>query len=431
MSSQKQRAFSFLEKIFFVREAGTSAELKAAGILLDEIRDIGFKGSLESFLILQNDVKKVEFEILEPYTASYKVAAYGLAENTPPGGLSADFAYVQDANDMDLLNAKGKIVLLNPLISTNIYRKLLDAGVAGFISISGSVLDKPDETDIDKNFLNDDQLQMGNIPGITMRVKDAMEIVRKKASKVRITLDQKRIEVDSNNVVAEIEGTEYPDEVVAFVAHYDTIPYSPGAYDNGAGSVIIMEMLRHFAENPPKRTLRFIWFGAEERGLLGSKAYVERHKSNLKELKLVINVDMAGTILGAEQAIVTADISLVHMINYLSNEIGHSITVTHDIYSSDSTPFSYKGIPSVSFARYGTRGSAPGHNRFDLLDHLCADHLSNTLVLLKPFCERLVGACVFPVPSEIPENIKKAVDIYMTKGKDGRKQMDKVLTEKG
>ena len=410
-----KREFELLEKIGFVRYGGSPEELKAANMLIDELASLGVKGELEPFKVSCYDVKEVKFEVLEPFHKEYTVRGFGLSGSTGDDGITAEFAYVQQAEKMDLLNVKGKIVLVNGNITPAMYENIIKAGAVGFVTFSGSVLDKEDETDIEMRTLKENFLKFGKIPGITMRVKDAMEIVREKASKVKLTLKQDECECDSHNVIAEIKGTDYPDEVVTFVAHYDTVPFANGVYDNGAGVVMIMEMLRHYVENAPKRTVRFVWFGSEERGLLGSKYYVEKHEKELENVVLLINVDMAGPIVGCDRAWVTADMSLVHMVDYLSKEIGHPIITVQDVYSSDSTPFADKGVPAISFARYGVGGSNPGHNRFDLIDFLSADSLQHTSDFLLKFCERIVDAVVFPVPREIPENMVEAVNKYLKK----------------
>ena len=69
----------------------------------------------------------------------------------------------------------------------------------------------------------------------------------------------------------------------SFGGHYDSVYFSSGVHDNLSGSVIVLELLRYFAAHPPRRTLRFCWFGSEEQGLLGSKAYVKAHADELKD----------------------------------------------------------------------------------------------------------------------------------------------------
>lgn len=165
---------------------------------------------------------------------------------------------------------------------------------------------------------------------------DALEMVASKPEKVRLTLAQEEGEADSQNVIAEIPGTEFPDEVIVYTAHYDSVVFSPGMFDNASGSATILEMLRYYKENPPKRTVRFIWCGSEERGLLGSKAYVAAHEDLLDKIRLCINVDMTGPLLGRDEARVTGEEALCHAITYLYKEIGYPMSVRQDIYSSDA-----------------------------------------------------------------------------------------------
>lgn len=94
-----------------------------------------------------------------------------------------------------------------------------------------------------------------------------------------------------------------------------------------------------------KHNIRFIWCGSEERGLLGSKDYVAKHKDELDQIKLVVNIDMIGSILGHRIAVSTADISLVHYIDYYAKMVGFPLESSQGVYSSDSTPFADAGVP--------------------------------------------------------------------------------------
>ena len=72
------------------------------------------------------------------------------------------------------------------------------------------------------------------------RVLDAIDMVRRGARKARLVLKNETVERTSHNVVATITGTEKPEEIISFGAHYDSVDFSKGVYDNGAGSVINM-----------------------------------------------------------------------------------------------------------------------------------------------------------------------------------------------
>lgn len=97
------------------------------------------------------------------------------------------------------------------------------------------------------------------------------------------------------NVIADIPGTEKPDEMVIVCGHFDSWngPGSQGACDNGTGSTMTMESARILATAgiKPKRTIRFILWSGEEQGLLGSRAYVEKNKDQMGKVSAVFNDD--------------------------------------------------------------------------------------------------------------------------------------------
>ncbi|QSX05577.1 Zn-dependent exopeptidase M28 [Sedimentibacter sp. zth1] len=410
-----EREFKLLKKIGFVRTSGSKEEKMAADILVEEVKSIGVEAKLEPFKVEYYNISKVKLEVLEPFYKEYTVTGYGMSGSTIEDGLECEFEYVEDASKVNLINAKDKIVLVNERVTVKAYENLVKAGVKGFISFSGSVFDDEDKTDLETRMLRAKHLKHGKIPGVTIRANDALDMLKQSPAKVKMTLIQEEGECDSHNVIASIEGSTYKDEEIHFVAHYDSVPFSRGVYDNGAGSVIIMELLRYFKENQPKRNLKFIWFGSEERGLLGSKYYTSIHEDELKNVVMTVNVDMAGPILGQNRAFVTADNSLCNMVEYLSKEIGFPMKVVQDVYSSDSTPYADKKVPAISFARFAAKGGAGLHNRNDVLNTLSMNNLKNLTDFIKVFSERTVNACLFPVPREIPTNMVKAVDKYLMK----------------
>ncbi len=102
---------------------------------------------------------------------------------------------------------------------------------------------------------------------------------------VRVTLDLRNTiggPWQAANVVAEIRGSEKPGEIVLLGAHLDSWDLGTGALDNGVNCVLVTEVARAIAAGPrPKRTIRFVLFGSEETGLLGSLGYVRTHRAEL------------------------------------------------------------------------------------------------------------------------------------------------------
>ncbi len=95
------------------------------------------------------------------------------------------------------------------------------------------------------------------------------------------------------NVIADIPGTDLPDEYVIVGAHIDSAPQGRGATDNGTGVAAVMEAARMLAASgtKPRRTIRFLLFGGEEVGLVGSKGYLETHPEIMPKVSAVYNMD--------------------------------------------------------------------------------------------------------------------------------------------
>lgn len=188
-------------------------------------------------------------------------------------------------------------------------------------------------------------------------------------------------------------------------------------FDNATGSATILELLRYFAKNPPLRTLKFIFCGSEERGLLGSKAYIAAHEDELSKYRLCINVDMTGPLLGFDCVRVTGDVSICHAIDFMKKEIGYATEVKHDIYSSDCIPFADKGIPAINFIRTAAPGTTAVHTRNDVITQVDPAMLARTTGFALEFSKRTVNAAYFPIERKIPDEIKEKVDRYLRKKK--------------
>lgn len=409
------REFELLKKIGFTRVAGSEEELKAAEILKAECESMGVPAEIEPFQIEDAEIETASLEILEPFHQTYEVTGYKCAENTPAEGLTAEFLYVEDAHEVNLDDAAGKIVLVNGFLRVPVFRKLMKAGVVGIVTFEGSLRDKEDETDLSTRMLRKTLRAFGSVPMVHLRVTDAIDMVRRGAQKAKLTLKNTVVERTSHNVVCTLTGTEKPEEIISFGAHYDSVPFSTGVYDNGAGSVINMEVLRYFVENPPRRTVKFMWYGSEEIGLQGSWAYVRGHQEELKQHLLMINVDVGGPILGRDSLAVTADEKLVAFSDYMMKIHGFPVEVKQNTYSSDSIPYADHGIPAVNFCRFGAQGAAFIHNRFDTLAFLSAEALEKTTVPVLEFSKAMVNSKAFPVERTMPEKMVEAVDKYLYK----------------
>lgn len=426
MSLCKDRAFEVLKKISFERIAGTEKELECAHILEEECKKAGVDVVIEEFEIDTPEVIHASFKVTKPVECEFTCIGIGKSGNTPEEGISAPLCYVEDGMDANLLDVKGKIALLTGS-APNIMERLSKAGALGYIGIHGSLFD-PEEMKPEIRTRNAFKKpgDNSNLPGVVLHISDAQKLLRMYPEEVNIVLkqdgDKKGI---SHNVVATIPGTEKPEEVITFSAHFDSVIYSSGAWDNGTGSITILELMHYFNENKPKRTLKFIWCGSEEIGLCGSKAYCEKHKDELEKVLFNINVDMTGTLLGFETAVCSCEDAVAKYIDYLGKIEGFPIKTKVDMYSSDSSSFALNGVPAVTFARLAPRGGAEIHSRKDIIDHLDPVKFIKTVEFMAKFSENVINAKVFPVSKEFPKELSEKMEQmkkWMAKPKEEKKE---------
>jgi Zn-dependent M28 family amino/carboxypeptidase len=99
----------------------------------------------------------------------------------------------------------------------------------------------------------------------------------------------------TSNVIAETREGD-PDNVIVVGAHLDSVGVGPGINDNGSGSAGILEIAEQLRKVKPRNKIRFVWFGAEEHGLLGSEAYVDSlPQSERDKIAAMLNFDMIGS----------------------------------------------------------------------------------------------------------------------------------------
>lgn len=407
-----QRQMDFVSKFNYIREAGTPTEEKAASLIQEELKSFGMESRIEEFSFDTWEIRKAELTITEPYRKTYQVTGYQRCGSTAKEGTEADFLYVENGDDISLSHAAGKIVMVNEIVRKDLYLRLIKAGVAGFVSISGSPVDEgedriPRAAAIPQKVyesLNEKEL----IQGVGVHYLDAVEMVTRGAKKAQLTLIQEEVKRTSRNVEARIQGTDRADEILTLTAHYDSVPEGPGAYDNMAGAAIIMEVCRYLKEHQPRRTVEFVWFGAEEKGLLGSRHYVKLHQQELNQHRFNMNVDLAGQLVGGNVIGVTADPSVCAMLTYLARETGIGMTTKNQIWGSDSNTFAWKGIPAMTLNRDGFGM----HTHYDTVELLSAWSLERSARLLAHIAESLSDIDSMPFPQNIPEEFKKQLNEY-------------------
>ena len=399
----KEQIIKLFEETAYVRMGGSAEEKNCAEQLCRVATEMGFEASLEPFEV---DVSTIREAHLYIDGKELPCKGYLLAGS---GEIEAPFYYLPSTDPYSLSQCRGKIVMIDGYLGYWMYKDLLANGAVGFITYDGHV-NYADE-DMDQRELRPYVSEGNKILGVNINAKAAIALIRDGATTARIVIEQEERKGMSHNVVFTLPG-EIEDAIV-MTAHYDSTSLSQGSYDNMSGCVGLLGVAEYFAKNPHRYSLRFVFCGSEERGLLGAKAYVAAHEDELASFALNVNLDMIGCIMGKFIACCSAEESLVNYITYLGSERGFGISAKQDVYSSDSTPFADKGVPSLSFARIAPPNTATIHNRYDTPALMKAEHMLTDIEFITAFVNRMANAVRCPVGRDIPEKVKDKLDIYL------------------
>jgi len=200
------------------------------------------------------------------------------------------------------------------------------------------------------------------------------------------------------NICGMVRGTALPDSFIFITAHYDHLggmgkdTYFPGANDNASGDALLLSLAKYYAAHPAKYSIGFILFAGEEAGLVGSKYYSEHPIVPLKQIRFLINTDLAGT--GDEGiTVVNAtefpnEFALMNKINdqykYLAK-----INARGKAANSDHYFFTEKGVPAFFFYTLG--GIKAYHDVFDKASTLPLNEQDQLDSLLIKFNAGLMG----------------------------------------
>ena len=400
-----------INKIFadtaYVRMGGSEAELRAAEYLKGLAADMDIDARIDPFEVDMADVHEAVLKIDGKEIPCKGYLCCGSGE------IEAPLYYLRNNDRYSLSLCRGKIVLFDGYLGYWRYRDLIENGALGFISYDGNV--NFADNDIDHRELRSYVSKGEKILGVNINAKDAVAIVESGAENAYICVKQDEYKGESRNVILDIPGET--DEQIVFTAHYDSTSLSQGAYDNMSGSIGILAMAEYFSKKPHRYSLRFIFCGSEERGLLGSKAYCEKYADELSKIALVINLDMIGCIMGKFISCITAEMPLVNYVSYLGDELGFQVSAYQDVYSSDSTPFADKGVPAISFARVAGGTLAPIHNSYDTAKVMKAEQMQKDIEFITAFASRMANSVICPVKKEIPDNVKVKLDEYLLRKK--------------
>lgn len=314
---------NYLSNKIGARLAGSEGDKKAVIWGLSELNKLNLDSVWLQPVIVPHWVRgdKEEAYVQTQY-GNFKVdiCALGGSIGTPAEGVLAEVIEVQSIKEVEELGekVKGKIVFYNrpmPAEKINTFmaygasadQRYSGARIAGKFGAVGAIVRslnlKMDNFPHTGSMSYGDNKENEKIPTAAISTNGAKMLSTLLDQKDKIQLKfffkqncQNLPETTSNNVIGEIKGSEFPNEIIVVGGHLDSWDIGDGSHDDGAGIVQSMEVLRLFKELNirPKRTLRAVLFANEENGLGGGKAYASLAEKNNEKHIVALESDSGG-----------------------------------------------------------------------------------------------------------------------------------------
>lgn len=380
------------------RLAGSDAEARARDWAVAKFKEIGLQNvRIEPFTISGWERGVETATVISPFPQDLYITALGGSVATPEEGIKANLVYFPTFEALASApegGLEGKIVFISGLMDkapdgagygpANQKRRsgATEAGKRG----AKAVIIRSVGTDSHR-FPHTGQMRYAPdvtpIPIGALSAPDADQLERmfEKGEEVAVhlTLTPKAVgDLTSGNVVGEIIGTEKPEEIVLVSGHLDSWDLGTGALDDGAGIGISAGAAQVVLESglKPKRTIRVVAFGAEEVGLLGGFAYVERHRDDLKNHVLATESDFgAGLVYEVQSGVKAGE----DVLKAMADAMGLPMSDKETTGGPDIIPMFNEGVPAMRFQQDGTDYFDYHHTPDDTFDKINPEEMAQNV----------------------------------------------------
>jgi hypothetical protein len=205
--------------------------------------------------------------------------------------------------------------------------------------------------------------------------------------RINLKANSSTTDVDALNIIGEIRGETKPDEVVMIGAHFDSWHSGTGATDNGAGSAVMIEVMRILKAAHIKldRTVRIGLWSGEEEGLYGSRAYVKQHFGPERDkFEVYLNLDNgSGKIRGVYLQENDAARPLFEAALAPFRDMGVTTISLRNTGGTDHLSFDGVGLPGFQFIQDPLDyGSTTHHSAADTYSHAVPEDLMQAAAVI-------------------------------------------------
>ena len=406
-----ERLGVFVDK-FGHRFSGSQSLENSLDWALARMRADGFENVHAEPVMIPKWVRgKESATLLEPRVEALQMIGLGNSAGTPRRGIRAQALVVNSWDDLQA-HAKtvpGKIVVYNvPFTNYGETVKYRGAGASeaaklgAVASLVRSITPHSLATPHTGALRYEDSVAQIPQAAITVENAELLQRLQDRGERIVIRLKmQAKFEADvtSKNIIAELVGSEFPDEVIVMGGHSDSWDVGQGAMDDAGGCFAAWEALRLLKELGirPKRTIRVVWWVNEENGLGGAKAYRAAHQHELDNHILAIESD-AGVFspLGFSFAGSDSALGIIREIASLLAPIGATkISAGHT--GADIEPLEEAGVPGAGLEVEGTKYFWYHHTAADTFDKLDVNEFNQCVAAMA-----VLAYSVADMPQRLP-----------------------------
>ena len=379
-SDYAYRQVAYLSNNIGPRLSGSLQAQAAVEYVAGEMRRLGLEVKLEK-LMVPHWVRGEESAALVAYpgqaagtTQKIVLTALGASTATPAAGLTAELVVVNDFEELRALGrdrVAGKIVLFNVRFDKEMatqgqgedaYRQAvvyrgdgpsaaarLGAVAALVRSVGGAEYRLPHTGQT--RYAAD----APKIPAAAVAAEDAdliAYLTREGKVRMRLTLTPQTLPAaPSYNVIADIQGSEHPEQIVIVSGHLDSWDLGTGALDDASGVAIAMQTAQLIKQLRlrPRRTIRVIAWMNEENGLVGGKTYAKDYAAEIKNHFAAIESDFgAGHPVGINVSAKPEALPFLTPISVVLQSSGAGLVRVVEETGSDITPLTEAGVPSFA-----------------------------------------------------------------------------------
>jgi carboxypeptidase Q len=275
---------------------------------------------------------------------------------------------------------------------------VIDAAVKG--KASGIAFISTREHDLLYRHINTNDGQLDRLPIVIVAREDGERAARLAAQgkpvEAEFDLPNKvGGEFEAANVIGEIKGKTHPDEYVLLGAHLDSWDLGTGALDNGCNAALVVDALRAIKASgvQPERSIRFALFTGEEQGVLGSWAYVTKHRSEMDKIAGVLIFDegtgrITGFSLGGRKDMVAPVTKLLAPFK----SFGATKLTTDAFWGTDNLDFLLEGVPNLVANQVEANYLENYHASSDTYDKVDFDQLKKHVAVAATLMYELANA---------------------------------------